>query len=490
MIISALLLVAAIYTRQSYALAAPLAIFVWLLTINWRQAFKFAAVVGGLSLGLFILLNALTHGGFFFNIVTANINEFSIDRLTWNLRRYRDAVPFLLFMGGIFIIFGYRRFHAWPLLTMYLVGSSISSLTIGKIGSNVNYFLELSAALCLIAGAVIAMCRRYQWLRAVIAACLALQVGHLITLSWGDYSEILHVRLELFDEIKELESIVAETEGPVLADEFMGLITLQGQPLFIQPFEITQLVNAGKLDQTPIVENINNKDFPAILVHHLPDYEIYKERWTPEMLEAIEQNYTLTHILADTHVYQVRGLQRYKLAEIQVCPNSSWKLPTSALLGIAWREDGIDFFGGGSGKSVPVYSVADGLLTRPADSSNIVVIQHDDPLRPGEKVWTIYADMIGASGIDSYIDEQFPPGSTDIPVVRGQLLGYQGDWGGRPYWPVWPHLYFTVVQAEKDGSFPEVLLKENTLDASAYLGILVDLNRSGTQVLKCLDEGG
>lgn len=371
-IISALLLVAAIYTRQSYGLAAPLAIFVWLLTINWRQAIKFAAVVGGLSLGIFVFLNAITHGGFFFNIVTANINEFSMDRLTWNLRRYRDAVPFLLVLGGIIILFGHRRFHAWPLLTMYLIGSSITTLTIGKIGSNVNYFLELSAALCLVAGAVIAMCRQYRWMRAVIAVGLALQVGHLMRLTLDDFSEILQVRIELFDEIEQLERIVAESEGPVLADEFMGLITLQGQPLFIQPFEITQLVNDGILDQKPIIENIISKDFPAILIYHLPEFDIFKERWTPEMLEAVEQNYTLTYILADTYVYQTRRLYRNELAEIQVCPSSSWKLPTSALLGIAWHEDGINFYGGGSGKSVPVYSVAGGLLTRPTDSSNIV----------------------------------------------------------------------------------------------------------------------
>lgn len=118
------------------------------------------------------------------------------------------------------------------------------------------------------------------------------------------------------------------------------------------------------------------------------------------------------------------------------------------------------------------------------------MIQHDDPLRPGEKVWTVYANMISASGLDFYIDEQFPPGSTDMPVVSGQLLGYQGDWGGRPYWPVWPHLNFSVVQAEKDGSFPEVISTENTLYASDYLGILIDPDRSGLQTFKCFDEGG
>ena len=63
LVISALLLVGAIYTRQSYALAAPLAAFVWLWTHDRRRAIGLAALVGGLSLVLFFALNILTRGG-------------------------------------------------------------------------------------------------------------------------------------------------------------------------------------------------------------------------------------------------------------------------------------------------------------------------------------------------------------------------------------------------------------------------------------------
>src|SRR5574342_321012 len=66
---AAVLLVAAIYTRQSYALAAPLASFVWLLARDRKQAFKLAGWIGGLSLIPFLVLNVWTRGGFYFNIV-------------------------------------------------------------------------------------------------------------------------------------------------------------------------------------------------------------------------------------------------------------------------------------------------------------------------------------------------------------------------------------------------------------------------------------
>ena len=94
----ALLLVAAIYTRQSYGLAAPFAAFVWLLARDWRQALRLAGLVSGLGLILFLVLNGLTHGGFFFNIVTANVNEFRLELLEYNWNRMREAAH-LLYIG-------------------------------------------------------------------------------------------------------------------------------------------------------------------------------------------------------------------------------------------------------------------------------------------------------------------------------------------------------------------------------------------------------
>ena len=76
-ILAALLFVAAIYTRQTYALAAPLAAFTWLLAGgHGRRALGLATLSGSLSLLLLGLLSALTGGGFYFHTVTANVNEF------------------------------------------------------------------------------------------------------------------------------------------------------------------------------------------------------------------------------------------------------------------------------------------------------------------------------------------------------------------------------------------------------------------------------
>lgn len=468
--IGGLLLVAAIYTRQSYALAAPLATFVWLLTHDWRRAIGLAGWMGGLSLIFFLLLNVWTRGGFYFNIVTANVNEFGIERLEWNLYRIWETAPILLILGGLSLFLVRRWNRSWPLVAPYLIGAGLSALTIGKIGANVNYFLELCAALSLAVGSIVAWSRKVvgiHILRIVLLVLLTFQTGRLLHTSLEENVRGLSARMEAVGALRNLEDTVASIQGPILADEYMGMITLQGRLLTIQPFEVTQLARAGLWDQTPLIQSIQNKEFPLILIHYFPEYAVYKERWTPEMLAAIDHSYVVTDILADTRVYKPVTIP----VPVEACPGAPWRLPSSGVLGVQWKEGGLNFYGWGSPGTVPVFAVADGLLTRLPGWVDAVAILHDDPLRSGEKIWSFYAGMAGADGIASLVEQDFPPGVAGIPVKDGQLLGYQGTWSGRANWPIWGHVRFSVVQAAGQGAFPEDLSPEKFLDPSLYLGM-------------------
>lgn len=488
LIVSGLLLVAAIYARQSYALAAPLAAFVWLWTHDRRRAIGLAALVGGLSLLLFLVLQILTQGGFFYNIVTANVNEFDAGRLGHWLHRLRETASMLLVLSAVFLFLAPRRMRLWPLVIPYLIGACLSALTVGKIGSNVNYFLELSAALSLVAGALVAWSQERPWLRAAILVILVWQTGLLMRATLNDPVEGLKRRLLPASDpqntaFRDLNWIVERADGPILADEFMGLMTLQGKPLYIQPFEVTQLANAGVWDQTPLLESIRNQEFPAIFIHHFQGYPVYQERWTPEMLSAITQNYVATDLLAETVVFRPRDSDRDGPADLKACPGAPWRLPTRSEMGVWWVSKQLAFMGQGYENTVPVYAVADGLLTRRSGWKDAVAIQHDDPLQPGEKVWSFYGGMASAGGGDSFVVADFPPGSANVPVKRGQLLGYQGQWWaeGRA---IWVHLSFTVLPAKADGSFPPEVVglgadqesvpgqagENRPLDPSPYLG--------------------
>ena len=299
-----LLLVAAAYTRQSYALAAPLAAFVWLWTQEKRRAVQLALVVGGVGIALFGVINALTGGGFFYNIVTANVNEFGWERLWDHLKALSEKAPIILAMGGIFFIGAWKELKGWALLGPFLVGAAFSALTIGKIGSNINYFLELTAALSLAGGAMIVWSAKRPWRHTAILLLLIIQMGMLAkstmdeSVGWN-----LASRRADFNALQMLNQIVKNLESDVLADEYMGLLTLQNRPLYIQPFEVTQLANAGLWDQEPLLEDIANQRFSGILIHHFGQYPVHKERWTPEMLAAIKEYYRPVKTLAGTVVY-------------------------------------------------------------------------------------------------------------------------------------------------------------------------------------------
>ena len=157
LVAAALLLTAAIYTRQSYALAAPLAAFVWLLRESpRRRAFELAAITAGASLAALLALQLITAGGFFFNIVTANVNPFSRNNVRFRAEELRDhALPLLVSAGAFVVLGGWRRPPLWWLVSPYLLGGTLSALTVGKTGSSVNYLFELCAALSLAAGALV-----------------------------------------------------------------------------------------------------------------------------------------------------------------------------------------------------------------------------------------------------------------------------------------------------------------------------------------------
>lgn len=299
-----LLLIAAAYTRQSYALAAPLAAFVWLWTQEKRRAIYLTLLVGGVGVALFGVINFLTGGGFFYNIITANANEFGWERLWNHLKDLGGDAPIILIMGGVFLASAWKELKGWSLLAPFLVGAALSALTIGKIGSNINYFLELTAALSLVGGAMIAWNVKRPWVQTIVLLSLTIQMGMLAKTTMNESVDWnLASRRADFNALQILDQTVEDLEGEVLADEYMGILTLQNRPLYLQPFEVTQLANAGMWNQTPLLDDIAGQKFAGILIHHFGDYPVHKERWTPEMLAAIEKYYRPEKTLAGTVVY-------------------------------------------------------------------------------------------------------------------------------------------------------------------------------------------
>ena len=94
--------------------------------------------------------------------------------------------------------------------------------------------------------------------------------------------------------------------GPVLADEFNGLLPLDGRGLEYQPLEYRQLAAAGLWEAGPLIAAIEGQSFAAILLYQPRLGPGLAERWAPELREAIYQHYETSQTLADTLIYVPR----------------------------------------------------------------------------------------------------------------------------------------------------------------------------------------
>jgi peptidoglycan LD-endopeptidase LytH len=165
--------------------------------------------------------------------------------------------------------------------------------------------------------------------------------------------------------------------------------------------------------------------------------------------------------------------------DLTQCQKAPFIIPTEGWIGILYGDSifgtqnhsGLDIFGMAGNGVTPVYAVYDGYLTRLPEWVSAVIIRHpQDPLTPGRQIWTYYTHM-GDSAGNSYVIDQIPPGTIELPVRKGTLLGYQGDYNGQSWRSIDTHLHFSIVLDDGQGRFLNETDLTNTLDPSPYLGM-------------------
>jgi hypothetical protein len=183
----------------------------------------------------------------------------------------------------------------------------------------------------------------------------------------------------------------------------------------------------------------------------------------------------------------------WSIQALDRCGDAPFLLPTDGFIGFLWddsfrpghRHQGIDIFGGRQPGETPVYAVFDGYLTRlPGWKSTVIMRVPEDPLQPGRQIWLYYTHLAGSAG-DSFISTEFPPGTSEVEVKAGTLLGYQGNYSGTPGNPVGVHLHFSIVRDDGKGKFLNELRIENTIDPTPYLGLPLNALNNPGGVLIC-----
>ena len=103
-----------------------------------------------------------------------------------------------------------------------------------------------------------------------------------------------------------LAEVVQRADGPVLADEELGLLPLAGRSIELQPFELSQLARRGRWDEAPLLSALDQREFELILIYRVPWSPLHRTRWTPAMLERIEREYERVGAIGPTVLFRPR----------------------------------------------------------------------------------------------------------------------------------------------------------------------------------------
>jgi peptidoglycan LD-endopeptidase LytH len=188
------------------------------------------------------------------------------------------------------------------------------------------------------------------------------------------------------------------------------------------------------------------------------------------------------------------GDPAWRVSALERCGEAPFLMPTNGFIGFLWddsfypghRHQGLDIFGGEDSGVTPVYAAYPGYLTRLETWKSSVILRiPEDPLSPGRQIWTYYTHMADAQGLVSYVNPDYPPGTQEIYVEAGTLLGYQGNFSGDPNNPVGIHLHFSIVLDDGQGSFLNELEIQNTLDPTPYFGLALNANTNQDDVPVC-----
>jgi murein DD-endopeptidase MepM/ murein hydrolase activator NlpD len=190
------------------------------------------------------------------------------------------------------------------------------------------------------------------------------------------------------------------------------------------------------------------------------------------------------------------SLGEYRLTAGMRCEDAPFAFPTTGAIFGLWdqsyrpghRHSGLDIFAGTEPGVTPVYAAYSGFLTRLSDWTSTVIIRiPNDPLHPGDQVWTYYTHMATKDG-ESFVSDEFPPGTTEVYVPAGTLLGYQGNYSGDPINPTGLHLHFSVVKDDGSGTFLNETEIRNTYDPSPYFGMAMNNNENPDEFPFCDGE--
>jgi hypothetical protein len=291
--------------------AIPIAITLDLVFRSPRRVVFWLLSCAGFAAGFLGLTQIAAGGDFIDHLMSPRL--FGWYGARYHLMKYLRLFKFPL----VAIVLGASLFLAADRMILATWGIvSIISATIlsGFAGTSYNMFQDAAVFLGVAAGVMMSELRKSELrgrLVRVLASALPFFVAQPILARAPDIAvQVYHVRALLDSDRRRQETFLADakfvsdTRGPAICESLL-LCYLAGQPFILDPFNSRQYILSGRLDQGELIRRIAAREFaviqlradicddPTTLSCHILHYRQKVDRFTDEVLYAIDQYYEL-----------------------------------------------------------------------------------------------------------------------------------------------------------------------------------------------------
>ncbi len=300
-IISPLLAVLAFYTKQSQvALPVAMAAYLALRKREWLPSYLATAAVAGILPLLW--LQAVSRGNFFYDTVQLAKLAYSVLQIVPIFLHH--AGPLFLFMA-LAVAVSWRRLKAgqWEPVDFYFASVAVTTLiSLGRIGAHGQYVLEL-----LVVTMVVLLRTAGPFLHGK-DRLVSLQILFLLI-----YAPLfIFVEEGLHDmacnrAATRIYPLIQKGSGPILSQQ--GSFALFGRgEIYIQLFHFTALSRAGVWDQDILLQQIEKRTFSWVVTEFPVEDPVLspddRERFTPEMVRALQKNYRRQETIHPYYLYR------------------------------------------------------------------------------------------------------------------------------------------------------------------------------------------
>lgn len=315
---------AALLTKQT-TLAAPATIVLLLAVSHPRRALRFALLVGGLGAALIFGLNALLDGRFLANTVFANINPFALYKLRLPLEYFGIVLSPLLLIVLAGLPAALRQSSGAPYLYLALA-LSLFLVTSAKVGADSNYLIESSVLLVLCGTLSLSRLNFFSlfargsqsWVTLLVLP-LGLYVVQNTRVGIMNLEKRFAREQQFAAQVSTVKPYLSRP-GRILSADSNALVQ-SGHSFEVEPLIYRLLVEAGRIDGRPLLDDIERAAFSTIVLYEdvaaVPDPDPEIPRLTPAQMDAVRRRYTLVkHApgpnLAGLFVYQPQGVSRWQ----------------------------------------------------------------------------------------------------------------------------------------------------------------------------------